>query len=283
MGFAHLPDYLEGARAGRIVGAAEVGLSEPAPALIVCDAGGGIAQAGFELGFDGLASKARAFGLAAFALRNAYTAGEVGLYPRRLAEAGLVGFAAANGPALMTVPGAGARPVYCTNPLAFAAPVEGGAPLLIDQSSSATAFVELRRRAAAGEAIPEGWAVDARGEATTDARAALKGALLAFGGARGANIALMVETLAAGLTGANWGLDAPAFDTGAQSPGAGLFVAAFSCQALSPDLPQRLRAQLDRLAALGVHVPGRGRAAVAQVEIDEALARRIEALAGDAL
>ena len=45
----------------------------------------------------------------------------------------------------------------------------------------------------------------------TDPRAALRGALLAFGGARGANIALMVEVLAAGLAGANWALDAPSF------------------------------------------------------------------------
>ena len=42
---------------------------------------------------------------------------------------------------------------------------------------------------------------------------ALAGALLTFGGARGANIALMVEVFAAGLTGANWSLDAPDFIT----------------------------------------------------------------------
>jgi (2R)-3-sulfolactate dehydrogenase (NADP+) len=279
VGFAHLPDYLEAFLAGRIRGDAEPELSFPVPALIACDAREGIAQLGFDLAFADLTHRARAYGLAAFALSNAFTAGEVGYYPRRLAEAGLVAFAAANGPALITVPGADATPVYCTNPFAFAAPVEGRPPLLIDQSSSAAAFVELRRRALADEPLPKGWAVDSDGRPTTDARAALKGALLAFGGARGANIALMVETLAAGLTGANWSLDAPAFEAGAASPGAGLFVAAIDPQALAPRLPRRLRDQLDRLAALGVHAPGRSRTAAAFIELPAGLALRIEALA----
>ena len=149
----------------------------------------------------------------------------------------------------MTV--AGARtPVYCTNPFAFAAPVDDGPPLLIDQASSATAFVELRRYADRGEALPPGWAVDADGRPTTDPNAALRGALLAFGGARGANIALMVEVMAAGLAGANWALDAPSFTSGDRSPGAGLTVVAIAPALLAPDFPSRLRLELDRLAQL---------------------------------
>ena len=56
--------------------------------------------------------------------------------------------------------------------MAFAAPVAGGPPLIIDQSSSATAFVNIRAAAKAGKPIPEGWALDAEGQPTTDPRAA---------------------------------------------------------------------------------------------------------------
>ena len=42
-GFSHFIDYLSAARAGRIVGDAEPVLSSPAPAMIHCDARGGIA------------------------------------------------------------------------------------------------------------------------------------------------------------------------------------------------------------------------------------------------
>ena len=150
------------------------------------------------------AARAETFGIALFAQKGSYTTGELGYYPRRLAEAGLVALAATSGPALMTVAGA-KTPVYCTNPIAFAAPLDEGPPLIIDQASSATAFVELRRYAERGEALPPGWAVDADGQPTTDPQAALRGALLAFGGARGANIALMVEVLAAGIIGRELG------------------------------------------------------------------------------
>jgi (2R)-3-sulfolactate dehydrogenase (NADP+) len=273
-GFSHLMDYLNALRAGRIVGDAEPIVTSPAPAVIHCDAKGGIAQVGFDRAFDSLCERVRTFGLALFAQSGSYTTGELGYYPRRLADVGLVAFAATSGPALMTVPGA-KTPVYCTNPIAFAAPLDEGAPLLIDQASSATAFVQLRHYAERSETLPTGWAVDADGAPTTDPKAALRGALLAFGGARGANIALMVEVMAAGLAGANWALDAPSFISGDRSPGAGLLVIAITPALLAPDLPQRLRLQLDRLAKLGVHIPGR-RAAATEIELPDALAAEIE-------
>jgi (2R)-3-sulfolactate dehydrogenase (NADP+) len=273
-GFSHLMDYLAALRAGRIVGDAEPVVTSPAPAAIHCDAKGGIAQVGFDRAFDSLSERARTFGIALFAQNGSYTTGELGYYPRRLADAGLVAFAATSGPALMTVSGA-KTPVYCTNPIAFAAPLDEGPPLLIDQASSATAFVQLRHYAERGEALPVGWAVNAEGEPTTDPQAALRGALLAFGGARGANIALMVEVMAAGLAGANWALDAPSFLSGDRSPGAGLLVIVITPSLLAPDFPQRLRLQLDRLATLGVHIPGR-RAAATEIELPDALAAEIE-------
>ena len=85
----------------------------------------------------------------------------------------------------------------------------------------------------------------------------------------------MVEVLAAGLSGANWALDAPSFTSGDRSPGAGLTVIAIAPILLAPDFPQRLRLQLERLASLGVHIPGR-RAAVAEIELPDALVVEIE-------
>ena len=58
---------------------------------------------------------------------------------------------------------------------------------------------------AAGEQIPEGWAVDVDGQPTTDPEAALKGSLTSLGGMeqgyKGWGFGLMVELLAAGMTG----------------------------------------------------------------------------------
>lgn len=256
VGLAHFVDYLEALEAGRINGQALPGISKPAGAVIASDAKGGSAHLGFDVAFDDLVKTARDFGVAIFSQKNAFTAGALGYFVRRLAEKGLVGLAATNGPALLAGSGS-TKPVYCTNPLAFAAPVENGPPLIIDQASSATAFVNIRKAAHEGKSIPEGWAIDAEGRPTTDAKAAVKGALLAYGGGRGANIALMVEVLAAGLSGANWSLDAPHFTSGSQTPGAGLFVLAIEPKLIDPTFSTRMASQTERLSGeYGVHIPG---------------------------
>lgn len=285
VGFAHFVDYLDAMAAGRIDAKAEPVITRPAPAIILSDAGGGIAHLGFDRAFDDIVSAAHSFGLAAFVQKNAFTCGALGFFPGRLAERGLVSIAATNGPAIVAPQGA-TKPVYCTNPLAFAAPRAGAAPLLIDQSSSATAFVNVRAAADAGRPIPQGWAIDAEGRPTTDASAAVKGALLAFGGARGANIALMVEVLAAGLSGANWSLDAPHFGVGSEGPGTGLFVLALDPKLIDPDFETRLAAHTIRLAAdHNVHIPGpakvtaRNRARQEGISLPTALHQRIAAMA----
>lgn len=256
VGVAHFIDYLDAIAAGRINAKVAPTITRPAPTMIASDANGGAAHPGFDLTFDTLVETTRSLGMALFSQKNAYTCGALGYFTGRLAVAGLVGFAATNGPALVVGSG-GTKPVYCTNPLAFSAPSSDGNHLTIDQASSATAFVNIRKAAKDGRPIPEGWALDSGGTPTTDAAKAVKGALLAFGGARGANIALMVEVMSAALTGANWSLDAPSFTDGAKSPGTGMLVISIRPDLIDPDFGNRLARQLNRLSEeFGVHVPG---------------------------
>lgn len=283
VGLAHFPYYLEALRAGRIDGMAEPAIRRPLPAIIHVDARGGTAHLGYDRAHDDLVASARTLGVAVFAQKNAYTCGALGYFVQRLAEAGFVALAATNGPALLAVPG-GRRPVYCTNPIAFAAPLPDGEALLIDQASSQTAFVKLLEAAGRGEPIPEGWAIDDDGRPTTDSVAAVRGALLCFGGARGANIALMVEVLSAGLSGANWSLDAPSITSGDHSPGTGLFVAAIAPAAFGDGFAERLAAHATRLQAEGVHLPGQAKARARRkseaegITVEPALVERIRVL-----
>jgi (2R)-3-sulfolactate dehydrogenase (NADP+) len=283
LGFRHLVDYLQSIVEGRIDGKAEPVVSFPAPALVEVDARGGIAQLGFDRAFPELCRRAKTCGVAIFAQRNSYATGELGYYVRRLAAADLVALAMSNGPALMAPPGV-KRAVYSTNPLAFATPGDPHSSVTLDQASSATAFVNIRDAAERGAPLPEGWAVDADGEPTLDPARALSGTLLTFGGSRGANIALMIEVMAAGMTGANWSLDSPDFLSGDRTPGAGLFLIALAPQFLDPGFGPRLQEHLRRLAALGVHIPGRSKAESAALAASQgfslplSLVRRIEAL-----
>jgi len=266
LGFPHFLDYLESFRDGRIDGHAEPQIEHPLPAMILSDARGGIAQLGFDIAYPHLVKQAKGLGVALFTQRNSYTAGELGYYVRRLVHDGLVAFAVTNGPPLMAAAPGGPR-VYCTNPHAFAAPVASPAsPLVIDQATSATAYVNIVRAASRKEAIPEGWAVDKDGNMTTDAEEALGGALLPFGGYKGANLALLAEVLSAGLSGSTWSIDANDFRSGHQSPHAGLTVIAISPDAVTPDFVERNTAQLQRLRGLGVYIPGARAATATQSE-----------------
>jgi (2R)-3-sulfolactate dehydrogenase (NADP+) len=222
VGVAHLFDYLAGYREGRITTDARAVVRRPAAAVIDVDAAGGLAQTAFTEGFDDLQKATREAGLAALWIKNSFTCGELGYYARRLAQAGLIALASANSPALMSLGGA-PRSILGTNPLAYAVPRPGKPPVVIDQASSSTAFVNIRRAAEAGEPIPLGWALGPDGGPTQDARTALDGTLLPFGSHRGGNIALLVEVLAT-LSGASFSIDAAPFDSGTASPGIGVFL-----------------------------------------------------------
>ena len=126
--------------------------------------------------------------------------------------AGLVGLAFSNAPGSMPAWG-GSRPLFGTNPIAAVFPRVNGKPLMIDLSLSQVARGKIMVAARDGKPIPEGWATTIDGEPTTDARAALGGMMLPFGGAKGAVLALMVELLAAALSGAQFGSEAGSFLT----------------------------------------------------------------------
>ena len=111
-----------------------------------------------------------------------------------------------------------------------------------------------------GEKIPEGWALDEQGQPTTDPDAALRGTMLPLGDAKGTALALMVELLAAGLTGSHFAAEASSFlDAKGPPPGTGQLIIAFDPQALGgPEV-------LGRFAVLGrIHRRAAGRAAARQ-------------------
>ncbi len=124
--------------------------------------------------------------------------------------------------------GAARRRLFGTNPIAFACPARGRPPIVVDLSLSKVARGNILAAKQQGEAIPEGWALDTDGNPTTDAAAALKGTMVPLGDAKGTALALMVELLAAGLTGANYASEASSFlDAEGPPPGTGQLIIAF--------------------------------------------------------
>ncbi|WP_327194348.1 Ldh family oxidoreductase [Novosphingobium mangrovi (ex Hu et al. 2023)] len=179
---------------------AEPEVSEPAPALVRVDGKGGFAQLPFARGLPLLVEKARAKGVAAMALNNVVHFAALWPEVEALAREGLVALAFTPNHAWVA-PAGGTKPVFGTNPIAFAWPRPGREPFVFDFATTVIARgdIELHRRA--GKPVPADWGYDSEGRETTDAKAVLDGAMRTFGGHKGSALAAMVELIAGPLIG----------------------------------------------------------------------------------
>jgi (2R)-3-sulfolactate dehydrogenase (NADP+) len=238
-GLSRVPMYAAQAKARKINGTAMPVVTHPRPGVIAVDAAHGFAFPAIELAEAALPEAARSQGVAAAAIRRSSHCGAAGHPVERLANAGLVAIMFVNTPGAMA-PWGGSRAVFGTNPVAFACPLPGRAPLVIDLSLSKVARGNVMTAKQRGEPIPEGWALDEAGQPTTDPDAALRGTMVPMGDAKGTALALMVELLAAGLTGANFAADASSYlDADGAPSGTGQLILAFDPAAFGGDAPSR--------------------------------------------
>ena len=163
--------------------------------------------------------------------------------------------------------------MFGTNPVAFACPLEGRAPIVIDMSLSKVARGNIVTAKQRGEKIPEGWALDEHGKPTTDPDAALRGTMVPAGEAKGTALALIVELLAAGLTGANFAAEASSYlDAKGPPPGTGQLLIAFDPAAFGDDAISRfavLASSIEEQA--GARLPGARRIAARKKAAAEGL------------
>ncbi len=209
-GLSRVPTYLAMLKSGKIDGQVVPKATRPKPGVLAIDAGHGFAYPAIDLAVVELPHLAREQGVVAAPIRRSNHCGAAGLHVERLAEQGLVAMLFANTPGAIA-PWGGSKPVFGTNPIAFAAPLAGREPVVIDMALSKVARGPIVAAKQKGEAIPEGWALDVHGKPTTDAAAALAGTMVPLGDAKGATLAMMVEILAAALVGAHFGFQASSF------------------------------------------------------------------------
>ena len=258
-GLSRVASYAAQVRCGKIDGRAVPVARRPRSGTIAIDAALGFAYPALDLAVALMPTVAREAGIAAAGIARSHHAGALGLVAERLADAGLVALLFANTPTAMA-PWGGRRGLFGTNPIAFAAPRHNGPPIVIDLALSEVARGRILAAAQKREAIPAGWAVDRHGQPTTDAEAALLGTLLPMGGAKGAALALMVELLAAAVTGGRFAHEASSFlDADGGSPSTGQLIIAFDASALGGGADCAARAS--ELAAMieaepGARLPG---------------------------
>ena len=222
-GASRIPSYADQAKSGKVDGHAVPELTQTAAAAVRIDAKSGFAYPAITMGIDFAADLVEDTGVVALAVGHSHHSGAAGLHVERAARKGLIALSFGNTPAAIA-PWGGNRALYGTNPIAFACPRAGSDPLVVDLSMSKVARGKILVASQNGDAIPDDWAVDADGNPTTDAKEALSGTMLPMGDAKGAALIMVVEILAATLTGSQYGFEASSFFDGeGPSPHVGQF------------------------------------------------------------
>ncbi|MCZ7524903.1 MAG: Ldh family oxidoreductase [Acidimicrobiia bacterium] len=176
----------------------------------VVDGDNGLGPVAAVLAMDWCIERARDVAVACASVGHGNHYGIAGWYARRALPHAMIGLSLTNATSLVA-PTFGRRPLLGTNPIAVAVPAGRERPFVLDMATSAVSAGKLQLAMAAGEPIPEGWAVDAEGRGTTDPLAGFGGALLPLGSTRelgshkGYGLAVVVDVLSALLSGAAFG------------------------------------------------------------------------------
>lgn len=285
-GLRRVQAYVAQVRSGKVKADAVIAVNHPRPSMLSIDAGLGFAYPALDVAVDQLSALAQSQGIAAAAIHRSHHAGVLALTVERFAEKGLIALMFANAPASMA-PWGGKRPLFGTNPIAFGLPVPGQDPIVIDLALSKVARGKVMEAHQKGSAIPDDWAMDADGNPTTDAAAALKGTMAPAGGAKGAALALMVEVLSASLTGANYSFEASSlFDDKGPAPALGHFIIAIDPTAAAGGrVSSRIQLLAEEMGSEeGVRLPGRrgqglrAEAMRSGIQVDDSVMQAIDQL-----
>lgn len=224
-GLHRLPGYLATLKTDWVTPGAIPTVRATASGTLLVDARNGFAQPALHEAMPQLMRLASESGAAIMLMKDSHHFGALWLDVEPFAEQGYVALTMVNSASHMA-PIGGTRPVYGTNPMAFACPRAGHAPLVFDQATSVMAKGDIQLAANEGRPVPPGTGLDKSGNPTQDPAAILDGGtLLPFGEHKGSSIAMMVEVLAAALTGGNfsWEIDKSGY-TNAHTSRAGQFL-----------------------------------------------------------
>ena len=200
-GYYRVPRYVHCIKSGGIRPECRLTVESDTPSWAMCDGNGGL---GIVLAYKATElaiSKALNTGVGIVNLKNSHHFGAAGYYTGMCAEKGMIGLAMSNGDVLVAATGSAEKTIG-NNPFSFASPAGKYGKIIYDIAMSYTSDQKVIKAAKDGVPLPDGWLIDKDGNQTNDAKQyELGGTLLPFGGYKGYGLAMMVEVLAAALSG----------------------------------------------------------------------------------
>ncbi len=203
-GLFRIPGYVASLVSGKVNANANPRVENITPVMIRCDADNGYAPLAHARCLDQLAEAAKTYGIAMAQITRSHHFAALWPETEALAEKGLVAFTCVNYMPMVAPYGAKEK-VYGSNPISFAWPRKGKAPVVFDMATAAMAMGDIQIAARDNKELPPGTGLNKEGEPTTDPKdidpATGGGMILPFGGYKGSHIAMMVELLAGPLVG----------------------------------------------------------------------------------
>ena len=192
--------YLEGMDMGDIDPRAKVLTVRETPAMAVLDGGKGLGHVAATQAMQLAIEKARQVGTGTVAVRRSQHYGAASVYAMMAIEAGMISFnTTSTGPATVA-PFGGRQPATANNAFSWGVPTRSGAPFVLDMACAISSWGKVESLKIYGQPLPDGWALDADGNATLDPAAAKT--MLPASGARGYGLAFLSSVLAGPLVGA---------------------------------------------------------------------------------
>jgi LDH2 family malate/lactate/ureidoglycolate dehydrogenase len=202
-GVARIPYYIKGIELGEVNTSPKIRTVVDKKATALVDGDFALGQVVGKYATELAIKKATEFGIGVVGVRRTSHVGMLAYYGIMIAERKMIGQVFTNSPPFMAAWG-GMKPVLGTNPICITFPNNGRGPIVLDMATSESAAFKIMSAASKGESIPEGWALDKRGNPTRNPSEALDGALLPFGGYKGYGLAVAVELFSSVLMGAEW-------------------------------------------------------------------------------
>jgi LDH2 family malate/lactate/ureidoglycolate dehydrogenase len=197
---------------------------------LVVDGGNSMGQIGAHFAMTQALEAAQEHGIGAAAVRGSNHCGAMAYFAAQALEKDMIGLATTN--ALPTMaPWGGAERILGINPLAVAIPAGDEDPIVFDAAFSGSSHGKVRIHHQKGLPLPEGWALDAQGQPTTDATAAMDGLLMPIGGFKGTALALIMGVLSSMLSGSAYGTELGDMENGPHAGEDGHFLLALKVEA----------------------------------------------------
>ncbi len=245
-GCALAPGYLARMEQGLIDPRGRPHVTRDGGATLVVDADNALGHLAVDFAMRAAVERARSTGIAAASIGGSNHCGAMAHYAMLALPHDMIGVATTNGLPTMAFWG-GLDRILSINPIGIAIPAGLERPFVLDTSFGAAARGKIVVHQQYGRPLPEGWAYDRDGNATTDPVAALDGLIQPSGGYKGTSLALVMGILSALLSGAAYGTELGDFVDGAKPGRDGQFVLAISIGAFED--PVRFKERMDELIA----------------------------------